>query len=574
MPIMSDMGFLDQNHHLVALSYHKFLMLRTERKLEMANMFKMATLIASVGIAGSAFAINGSVDTQVKGTTPGYQVTEIFSIGESFGGYTPVGILDGLGAYDLGNGTVRVYANHELNSGVGHAYTLASGASLTGARVSYFDIDQNSRQLIGTGAAYDTIINASGSPVTSAADVAALGDGGGIARLCSAMFVKAGTYGFVDNIFLTGEEASGANGGKGGYEYALDAANNTLYAAPALGFAAWESVTPIDTGVSNKTALLVGDDREGAPAYLWVGDKNAGTGGFLDRNGLENGQLYAWKADSGAMNPLSFNGTGSTATGSWVQINNLTSIADQDAEALGKGAFEFSRPEDVHTDPNDGTRAVFTSTGRQNWLGGADVWGTSYVFDIDFDANGNPTAGNVEIIVDGNDGNAGQFADPADGLRSPDNLTWADDGNIYFQEDRAISGALFGATGEETSIWKWDATSGQLERVFQVDRSAVLPDTQIDTDPGDLGDWETSGIIDVSALFGEAPGTLFIADVQAHSVRDGAPGNLLENYVNADGDRNTSLVEGGQLVFLSVPEPTSLALLAIGGLMVARRRRA
>lgn len=539
----------------------------------MKYTIKMAALVATLGVTGSAVALNGSVDTQVKGTAPGYQVTEIFSIGETFGGYTPVGILDGLGAYDIGNDTIRVFANHELNSGVGYEYSLASGATLTGARVSYFDIDKNTRQLIGAGPAYDTIVNAAGAVVTTPADVAALGDGGGIARLCSANFVKGGTFGFVDDIFLTGEEASGANGGKGGYEYILDAAGGVLHAAPALGFAAWESATPIDTGVANKTALLIGDDREGAPAYLYVGDKNSGSGGFLDRNGLENGKLYAWKADSGALNPLGFNGTGNSDTGTWVEILNKTSIVDQDTEALGKGAFEFSRPEDVHTDPNNGQRAVFTSTGRQNWLGGADVWGTTYTFTVDFDAAGDPTGATVDIIIDGNDGNAGQFANPASGLRSPDNLTWADDGNIYFQEDRAIGGALFGATGDETSIWKWDANTGQLERVFQVDRNAILPDTQIDTDPGDLGDWETSGIIDVSALFGEAPGTLFIADVQAHSVRDGAAGNLLENAVNADGNRNTSLVEGGQLVFLSVPEPTSLALLSLGGLLVARRRR-
>lgn len=540
----------------------------------MNNAFKMAALVATLGVTGSAVALNGSVDTQVKGTAPGYQVKEIFSIGETFGGYTPVGILDGLGAYDIGNDTIRVFANHELNSGVGYEYSLASGATLTGARVSYFDIDKNTRQLIGAGPAYDTIVNAAGAVVTTPADVAALGDGGGIARLCSAMFVKGGTFGFVDDVFLTGEEASGANGGLGGYEYVLDATGGVLHAAPALGYAAWESVTPIDTGTNTKTALLIGDDRVGAPAYLYVGDKNSGSGGFLDRNGLENGKLYAWKADSGATVPSGFSGTGNSETGTWVEISNTTSIANQDAEVALDGGFTFSRPEDVHTNPNNGQQAVFTSTGRQGFDGDSDVWGTTYIFDIGFDAAGDPTTGNVSIVYDGNDVGGGQFAHPDFGVRSPDNLTWADDGLIYLQEDRAISSALFGATSnEETSIWQLDPVTGNVNRVFQIDRSAVLPDTQIDTDPGDLGDWETSGIIDVSALFGEAPGTLFIADVQAHSVRDGAAGNLLENAVNADGNRNTSLVEGGQLVFLSVPEPTSLALLSLGGLLVARRRR-
>lgn len=536
----------------------------------MAGTIKTSALVASLALAGSATALNGSVDTQLKGTAPGYQVTEIFSIGEVIGGYAPTGILDGLGAYDMGNGTVRVFANSELVDGLGYNYSLASGASLPGARVHYFDIDQNTRQLTGAGLAYDTIIDASGAAITPA-NVGTLNGGGGLSRLCSANIIVAGTYGFVDTLFMTGEESGGANGGLGGYEYVLDAATNTLHAAPALGFAAWESVTPIDTGTSNKTALLIGDDRNGAPLYLWVGDKNSG-GDVLDRNGLRSGAMYAWKSDVVGDDLSTFKGTGATRTGSWVEITDLTSITNQDAEVLADGGFRFSRPEDVHTSPTDGTKAVLASTGS-SFGGGNDLWGTTYVIDIDFDANGNPTAGNIEIAYDGDDAGAGQFAGPDFGLRSPDNLTWADDGLIYIQEDRSVGG--FGLTsGEEASIWTLDPATGILERIAQVDRNAVLPDMQIDTAAGSIGNWETSGIIDVSALFGEAPGTLFIADVQAHGVRDGGPGNNLENWVNADGSRNTSLVEGGQLVFISVPEPTSLALLSLGGLLVARRRRA
>ena len=75
--------------------------------------------------------------------------------------------------------------------------------------------------------------------------------------------------------------------------------------------------------------------------------------------------------------------------------------------------------------------------------------------------------------------------------------------------------------------------------LVQVDRSAV-PTGQTDSDPTDIGDWETSGIIDVSTLFDENPGDLFLFDVQAHSLRDG---------VIAD----EGLVQGGQLGFLENP---------------------
>ena len=79
----------------------------------------------------------------------------------------------------------------------------------------------------------------------------------------------------------------------------------------------------------------------------------------------------------------------------------------------------------------------------------------------------------------------------------------------------------------------------------QVD-SGAIPSGLVDTRPADLGNWETSGILDVSRLFDQPDGSLFIFDVQAHSLRGGTIGS--EN-----------LVEGGQLSFLIGTESTLLA---------------
>ncbi|MDJ0511304.1 MAG: hypothetical protein QNJ64_18930 [Crocosphaera sp.] len=65
-----------------------------------------------------------------------YETVPLFTVGETIGDYTPPGIIDGLGAFELDDNTIRVLANHELRSDVGYAYTLASGAEVTGARVS------------------------------------------------------------------------------------------------------------------------------------------------------------------------------------------------------------------------------------------------------------------------------------------------------------------------------------------------------------------------------------------------------------------------------------------------------
>ena len=66
----------------------------------------------------------------------------------------------------------------------------------------------------------------------------------------------------------------------------------------------------------------------------------------------------------------------------------------------------------------------------------------------------------------------------------------------------------------------------------------------VDQDFGDAGEWESSGIVDVSSLFGEKTGTLFLFDVEAHGIEDQDDFNDDSRIV--DGD----LVEGGQLMFL------------------------
>ena len=50
----------------------------------------------------------------------GYRVDPLFTVGETHGDYTPIGILDGTGAYSLNDTTVRVLVNHEVGNNVGY----------------------------------------------------------------------------------------------------------------------------------------------------------------------------------------------------------------------------------------------------------------------------------------------------------------------------------------------------------------------------------------------------------------------------------------------------------------------
>jgi hypothetical protein len=533
----------------------------------------------------------------------GYTVSApLLTIGETFyytdgdlnpstaGAYTPPGILDGLGAYELDKHTVRVFANHELTFGDGYPYDVSNGQggtfSMTGARISYFDIDKFSKDIVDAGLAYNIVYDANGNIATNTSFLPADQEGFGFTRFCSAVLVDPLEFGrkgkghgnaygagrgIEDRIFFTGEETGGSFTGTGGAEWALDVETGAIWAVPAMGRGAWENITQVDTGSKNTVAFILADDQspfdadgdgkeEAAPLYLYVGTKQKG-GNFLERNGLSGGKLYVFVPSNPAkISPAQFN-TAGTLDGSWVEIDNSPSGTPSNdgstgfdeygyptqetlwtrAEALG--AFQFSRPEDVATNPKNGSEAVLASTGRENepdLFGTADQYGTIYTIDTNF----RNMKAELRIVYDGD-------ADPEGLLRSPDNLEWADDGMIYVQEDKAVSTALYTAkNADESGIVKLDPWSGAAVRVAEIDRTVVLDASipvwtdAVDEAPEEVGKPESSGILDVSTLFGEADGTLFLFDVQNHGIDDQERFNLDSRIIDED------LKEGGQLLLL------------------------
>lgn len=535
----------------------------------------------------------------------GFTVEPFFTVGETLadttgalnsttaGDYTPPGILDGLGAIELDANTVRIFANHELLNFRGYDYEVSDGAggtfTLDGARVSYFDVDKATRRIVDAGLAINTIYDATGTLATDNTFLA--NDLIGLSRFCSSVLVDAEQFGngrgIADTIYFTGEEDGGGFNPVGGAVWALDVETGAFWLVPDMGRGSWENVTEIDTGTTTHVAFLLADDSspfdaggdaedEAAPLYLYVGEKDAQSDDFLARNGLRDGNLYVWVADNGNTRPSQFNGAGTSRAGSWVQIENGTTTegnANTPSEdgstgfdeygyptqrtlwlrAEAAGAFGFSRPEDLDVNPDNGAMAVLASTGVDTYDvvegNGADTFGTVYTIETTFDDGGLPTAGTITVLYDGDE-------DETRALRSPDNLDWASDGLIYVQEDKAetdsLSGELLfgeGATNTaEASIVQLNPADASITQVAEVDRSVVLDPSSmsdaVDNDAGTAGEWETSGILDVSALFGEPAGSLFVFDVQAHGIAD-------QTDVNADSRINDDdLVEGGQLAFL------------------------
>lgn len=533
----------------------------TFRRVLPAVFFGLVSALALGVILAATPALPTQADNHTGGPEPmmqsvsaSWDMSVLFNIGARVGGpegYRPAGLLDGMGALSTDEGKMLVLANHELRAGYGETYTLASGAELRGARVSRFTVNPDTLAVEEAGLAYDTIIDRYGKAITPqmAAAAADAGEPLDLQRLCSAYLGRAGEYGLVDDIFFTGEETGG------GQLFALDVAGQSLHAVPAAGRAAFESVALVDSGSPNKVAMLIGDDREGAPLLLYVGTKDTSrNAGFLERNGLANGKLYVWRARGGHSSPEDWNGTNATASGRFVEINyhrsgsagnsgyDANGYADQDTQdAMSDRAnhFEFSRPEDISTNPENPGQVIFASTGR----GGAypsDNWGTTYIVNVDIP----DLTADLSILYDGDDAGNGQFPGGSDyGLRSPDNLVWANDGYAYIQEDRSVANRpdFGGASGREASLWQINPEHAQLSRIGEIDRAARLPIGAYDTDPDDLGDWESSGVIDVSEFFPDAAGTTLLLNVQAHSVKGDLYG----------GDNvNQGLVEGGQLLLL------------------------
>jgi len=514
----------------------------------------------AAGVANAFTGTTGAITTEASMLSgeSGFDVFPLFTIGETLrgtsgalnpstaGAYTPVGPLDGIGAYQLDPATVRVLVNHEV--GKAASYTISDGGagtvSLAGARISYFDIDIATMAIVDGGVAYDVLHNRAGEVVASSAQ---LEIPGGMKSFCSSVLVEAEAFdighGTADRIYFAGEEASGSGHPHGGSVWALDVATGELWAVPAFGRARFENIAELDTGDPAHVAFLLSDDSFGAALLLYVGVKHP-EGDFLDRNGLSDGQLYVWKSDTGELSPSQF-ATG-TRAGSWVPmaVQNAGSAGQPGFDAAGYadaatltaaadslGAFSFRRPEDVSVNPVDGTQAVFATTGIETSSNHA---GTIYTVTVDFTDIDTPTA-SISVLYNAN-------LDDARRVRNADNLDWADDGRIYVQEDRATSG-LFGGGAvnpHEASILRIDPATGAIVRVAEIDRAAAGPFGSSDAAPADVGTWESSGILDVSTLFGQPAGTLFLADVQAHSLIDG-------------GIAEQGLGQGGQLVAIAGP---------------------
>ncbi len=502
--------------------------------------------------SGSSFAIdeansNGltgpssSATPYLTSSQPQVQFTSLFTVGDAVNGYRMVGIPDGMGAFDNGDGTFTLLMNHELANDRG----IARAHGQPGAFVSRWVIDKASLEVksiqdfLPNGT---SVYLSNNDPTAGTAHSAYLAAATTvISRLCSADLAPVSAYQYTDpatgtvygtdaRLFQSGEESGGSVTGVGpetttlfGRQFvfvATDDANTafdetgTAWELPHGGLFAWEN--NIANPLSQRKTIVMGlDDSNGGQLYLWVGNKQT-SGNVVERAGLTrqgpDDNLYVVRVPSLA----SLDGNGvpaETLDGPVAGSFNLVNLGDVSALTLNGleaasdavGATQFLRPEDGQWDPANPADFYFVTTSRydQTKDGIGSQTGRSRLYRLRFSDITNPEAGGtITALLDGTE-TGNMF----------DNFTIAA-GKVILQED-------VGNQQHLGRIWSYDIASDSLTELGSHDRqrfgdvgvAAVAPFNQ---------DEESSGVIDVSEILGE--GT-FLLNVQAHYP---IPGELTE----------------------------------------------
>jgi hypothetical protein len=462
-----------------------------------------------------------------------YTTTSVLTVGDAIGGYQMVGLADGLGAFDNGNGTFTLLMNHELASG---GAVRTHGGS--GAFVSSWVIRKSDFAVLSGQDQIQSLLNQDGSPVT--------GSNLNISRLCSAdlsastAFYNSNTgLGSTARIFMSGEEGgpgrgfahivTGADAGK---SYILSSFTGSGTTANA-----WENLVA-NPHEQDKTIVIGTNDGGGSAVNnkvgVYVGTKT-NTGSEIDKAGLTNGTMK-WVSVSGNSAEIVNSTTRATNISSGFSFT-LTTAAS---------ATTFSRPEDGAWNPLDDSQFYFVTTDRLDTVSdgvGSQV-GRSRLWRLNFADITDPDAGGtIDLLLDGTEG-GNMF----------DNLTISADGHVWLQED-------VGNAAHNGKIWDYNPFSDTLSLALYHDParngdigvSATAPFNQ---------DEEASGIIDISAIMGVNGTTekwLLSTDQQHYSLA-------------------SPLIEGGQLFAIHqttpVPEPSTVWF-AVGfvGLIVAVRAR-
>ena len=494
----------------------------------------------TVPAVGATPAVPGT--PYIVPTDARWSCTSLFASGNEINGYRMAGVPDGLGAFDNGDGTITVLMNHEIDAGDG----AFRGHGGKGAFVSRWVIDKTQLRVV------------SGRDFVATPDKLMLWRDGAwilgssvtgpeidIDRLCSADLAPISAYynatsklGYDGHIFLNGEEGEhNAN-----RAFAWIAAEGTAYELPAFAFGkpgdednpppCWENLLG-NPATGDATVVLATSDGGPSEVYCYIGAKQA-DGSPIEKAGLTDGRIFSLRV-AGVAEEKRDGNIGITKSRLGKGKGRRVSLA-----APQKGTA-FLRPEDGAWDIRNPNVFYFTTTDRNNFardgsvrpgenakqVGRARLWAVTFD-DVSKIATDGRAIAKIELLIDGTEG-GDMF----------DNITVDRAGVVYLCEDA-------GDARHSGRIWAYDTKTGKLTAIMRFDPAKfgdVVGKKYTPPTPPFVDDKETSGILDVTALFEAAkwfrPGsTVLLVTVQAHFDFDSK---------HPLGD---ILYEGGQLLLL------------------------
>ena len=480
-----------------------------------------AALIASAAALAQTSIVTGPSSSATPYVRPvGSKVTDIHSIitvGDTApNGYLTVGIMDGMGAYMAGNGTMDLFIDHELTATAGNLIQRAhqTGTAFAGgAFISKWNITT-------TPGANFLRVNSGADAMLSVATTTN-GTGGSLynfARFCSGdvpevrALVNAQTgKGSQNRFFVCGEES-----GTPGRMIATDLNTGVVYQMPAFDPSAgsWENglARPFE---SDQTVVIGLSDGGANRVFVYVGTKQD-TGNPAERAGLMNGTSYgiqvrvAGTAVASESRTSGFNASGKPAfSGTFTLATGGTAAGTT-----------FLRPEDGAWDPANPADFYFVTTDRMSTTsGGAAQSHASRLYRLRFsDVNNVLAGGTIEALLDGTD-----VMEMGDNLAVYNDLQGGT--RVMLQEDP-------GGHPHSAKTLLYTVATDTVEVVMQSDTArfgapgvpATAPFTQ---------DEENSGVFDARDTLGLG---WFVGNMQAH-------------YAIAN-----PIVEGGQLYAFFCPE--------------------
>jgi hypothetical protein len=152
----------------------------------------------------------------------------------------------------------------------------------------------------------------------------------------------------------------------------------------------------------------------------------------------------------------------------------------------------------------------------------------------------------LTILVDGD---TKQVKDPT-AIHQPDNLESTVNGLLVTEDPGSSQQFNPGEPNATTArLMHYRFSDGAITVAARVDQSADEGPTDVDAAPaGRLGAWESTGVVDVSSVFGH---DTFLINVQAHTLWiEKAPGR---DDVPPPGPDYTFKREGGQLLLIKIP---------------------